>query len=152
MIIDQWDAVISNVMNIGLLKGEYHYSTLSYSFEKMNAHWLKGVHKVFDPKAGFNLNWLIPFLKVTFSQSVRDKIMGHCTPCSSYYKHSSNDDLKMGTKRIEVQWHQIWFLFPLMGYLKKELACLYLLYNCTKPEQVTKWPYQVLSLPLKQLN
>jgi hypothetical protein len=56
-------------MNIGLLKGEYHYSTLSYSFEKMNAHWLKGVHKVFDPKAGFNLNWLIPFLKVTFSQS-----------------------------------------------------------------------------------
>lgn len=107
MIIDQWDVVLSNVTNIDRLKGEYHYAALSDPTGKNDTPRLKGIHEVFGPAAGFQLNWLAPFVKVTFPSSVRDEIMGFCTPCANYYKRDSDDGLEMRTKASRTALNEI---------------------------------------------
>lgn len=84
MIIDQWDVVMTNMTHIDRLKGEIFCQQPASANRKPP---LKGVHEVFGARSnrreGFRLDWLAPFVRVTFPASVKDEIMGFCIPCGS---------------------------------------------------------------------
>ena len=91
MIIDQWDVVASNLTHIDRLKGEYTNGSMFLDPAAANGRpRLTGVHEVFGTPAssrreGFRLDWLAPFVRVTFPSSLKDEIMGFCTPCSHHH-------------------------------------------------------------------
>jgi hypothetical protein len=108
MMIDQLDVVLSNVTHIDRLKGENH-TTFS---DPTNTPRYKGVHEVFGMSAtrGFRLNWLAPFGRVTFPTSVKDEIMGFCTPCSSNHHtrdHSTERSSRAAFKGIRTAVNEI---------------------------------------------
>jgi len=86
MMVDQWDVVLTNVTHIDRLKGDN-------IFEETDNN--AGVNEVFGIGIGggkgkrwaeFRTDWLSPFTKVCFPESVEDDIMGFCRPCG--YKRS----------------------------------------------------------------
>ena len=82
MIIDQWDVVMTNVTHIDRLKGDIIFQEPASSKPLR-----KGIHEVFGARSnrreGFRLDWMAPFVRVTFPSSVKDEIMGFCIPCSN---------------------------------------------------------------------
>lgn len=83
MMVDQWDVVLTNVTHIDRLKGDI--------FEGPEDH--AGVNEVFgigiEGRKGkrwveCRTDWLSPFTKVCFPQSLENDIMGFCRPsCGS---------------------------------------------------------------------
>lgn len=115
MMIDQWDVVLTNVTHIDKLKG-INSSTSSGGVNEVfgaangpimtyisKRKWLGGflvsrssasslqqqqqASSSAENTPNFRPDWLSPFAKVCFPESIRDEIMGFCTPCGS---HSSS--------------------------------------------------------------
>lgn len=93
MMVDQWDVVMTNVTHIDRLKGEI--------IEDADNN---GVNEVFgigirDGKgkrwAQFRTDWLSPFTRVCFPDSVVDDIMGFCRPCGFSGSNRSEEELEL---------------------------------------------------------
>lgn len=79
-MIDQFDVVTTNVTNIDRLKGAH------FGFEQDNEDESKAsaaVNEVFGGKCGFHMHWISPLVGAVFPNSMRDEIMGFCTPCTT---------------------------------------------------------------------
>lgn len=78
MMVDQADVIFSGMTHIDKLKG----TTISGA--------LTGVAEVFGPSMRrgnrFRPDWMSPFVKVCFPESVRDQVMGFCRPCMAAAK------------------------------------------------------------------
>lgn len=94
MMADQWDVVLTNVTHIDRLKGDI--------FESTGDH--KGVNEVFGIGIGgvkekkwatCRTDWLSPFTKVCFPDSVEDEIMGFCRPCGFKGKRKEEEELEI---------------------------------------------------------
>lgn len=100
MMVDQWDVVLTNVTHIDRLKGETGFGFMD------DASRMLGINEVFGSgraatatttttagsnhhhqlgggmsQSHFRPDWLSPFVRVCFPESVHDEIMGFCRPC-----------------------------------------------------------------------
>ena len=98
MMIDQWDVVLTNVTHIDRLKG-------GEFLIQDDADSAAGVNEVFGVGMGkgkkgssFRPDWLSPFAKVCFPESMRDEIMGFCRPCG--YSKVKEDDLEPNGDKV----------------------------------------------------
>lgn len=120
MMVDQWDVVTTNLTHIDRLKGDQylHFETLlppESSRACLAVHEVFGsgaaaateicsssIEKIIQHKAtygNFRMDWLSPFAKVQYPQSVKDDIMGFCLPSSSSLSSSVDRtvDLELST-------------------------------------------------------
>ena len=91
MMIDQWDVVLTKVTHIDRLKGE---------IQQDDSEGAGGINEVFGIGIGnkkknrassFRLDWLSPFTRVCFPDSMKDDIMGFCRPCFNSGKVKEED-------------------------------------------------------------
>lgn len=87
MMVDQWDVVTTNLTHIDRLKGE------TFFMEQHQERMKNGprVNEVFGigntgrnllkNASSFRSDWLSPFVRVVFPDSIHDEIMGFCRPC-----------------------------------------------------------------------
>jgi len=92
-MVDQWDVVLTNVTHIDRLKGDI--------FEGPENH--AGVNEVFGVGIGggkgkkwveCRTDWLSPFTKVCFPDSLENDIMGFCRPCGFKGSRKKEEDLE----------------------------------------------------------
>ena len=92
MMVDQWDVVLTKVTHIDRLKGA------DLLFNDDDGDTSGGVNEVFGignskgkKVSGFRLDWLSPFTKTCFPETMRNEIMGFCRPCD-YSRVKDEDD------------------------------------------------------------
>eukprot|EP00540_Astrosyne_radiata_P018692 CAMPEP_0116866398 /NCGR_PEP_ID=MMETSP0418-20121206/25999_1 /TAXON_ID=1158023 /ORGANISM="Astrosyne radiata, Strain 13vi08-1A" /LENGTH=175 /DNA_ID=CAMNT_0004502013 /DNA_START=131 /DNA_END=658 /DNA_ORIENTATION=+ len=76
MMVDQWDVVMTNVTHIDRLKGDRMHD---------GTRRVAGVAEVFGlskgrPDTAFRWDWISPFARACFPDSIRDEILGYCRP------------------------------------------------------------------------
>jgi len=100
MMIDQWDVVLTKVTHIDRLKGE---------IQQDDSDGAGGINEVFGIGIGnkkknrassFRLDWLSPFTRVCFPESMKDDIMGFCRPCFNSGKEEDYDNTSGSSRRV----------------------------------------------------
>lgn len=111
MMVDQWDVVTTNLTHIDRLKGETFF--MEQYQERMNKKGPR-VNEVFGigktgrllmaNAANFRSDWLSPFVRVVFPDSIHDEIMGFCRPCCGPMQSNSrkdDDDFELSSSQQE---------------------------------------------------
>ena len=95
MMVDQWDVVLTNVTHIDRLKGETGFGFMDDATRMLGINEVFGSGRAASLSGGgnrhqlgggmsqshFRPDWLSPFVRVCFPESVHDEIMGFCRPC-----------------------------------------------------------------------
>jgi palmitoyltransferase len=104
MMCDQYEVVLTNVTQIDRLKGELllqQQQQLHPSDDRAGINEVFGTSKILEKatKAGFRMDWLLPWVKACFPDNVRNDIMGFCRPCVyGNVKEEEYESATMGKK------------------------------------------------------
>lgn len=83
MMIDQWDVVSTNVTQIDRLKGAF---TMEETEFQSGVNEVFGVGRKGKKSTSCRMDWISPFAKVCFPESMKDDVMGFCRPCTNILK------------------------------------------------------------------
>jgi len=97
MMCDQYEVVLTNVTQIDRLKGDLLLQQQQpQSDDRAGINEVFGTSRVLEKatKAGFRMDWLLPWAKACFPDNVRNDIMGFCRPCM--YGNVKEEDYETG--------------------------------------------------------